>query len=103
MDPGAAFSRLDPLDPEICAALAELPSMAGRLDPLCDFQDGLPRFVELLDPLDRVSTIDQRIEGLPDVIRFVVEDALPDLPAPQPVLPPTSGFCTRFPRLCIFQ
>jgi hypothetical protein len=103
MDPGAAFSRLDPLDPEICAALAELPAMAGRLDPLCDFTDGAPRFVELLDTLDRVSTIDQRIQDLPDVIRFVVEEALPELPAPQPVLPPTSGFCTRFPRLCIFQ
>jgi hypothetical protein len=36
-------------------------------------------------------------------MRFVVEEALPDLPAPQPVLPPTSWFCTRFPRLCIFQ
>jgi hypothetical protein len=102
-DPSAALPRVDPLNPRICDTIANAPSIAGRLDPICSVTDQLPQLGELMGTLDQVRTIGQQVDDLPDVIRYVVEEALPELPTPQPVLPPSSPFCSRFPRLCFFQ
>jgi hypothetical protein len=102
-DPGAVLSRIDPGAGSLCGGVAGLPSIGGRLDGVCDFADSLPDVTSQVAMLERVNRMHDQIQDLPDVIRFLIQEALPDVPAPQPVLPPSSWFCTRFPRLCIFQ
>lgn len=103
-DPGMMFPDMDPFNPNVCERLQNAPTIGAKVEPICSFvNNDLPEFDRLTGTIERVDQINQSLDDLPDLVRFIVEDALPDIDIPTPTPPPAGNtFCQRFPRLCPF-
>jgi hypothetical protein len=75
-----------------------------KVDPVCGFLEDLPPFGEVRGVFDQfsvvqgdVTSVKAALEGLPEVIKTTVEDALPEVSTPTPP-PPGNPFCNTFPN-----